>query len=68
VYYVLVVRRTPSWLRPQSLHTTCVALRASDFYNILGVSQTASQDEIKRAYYQVDHYGVKQFQWFMPLS
>jgi len=44
----------PSRLRVQSFYTTPKALQTTDFYNVLGVPRTASQDDVKKAYYQVD--------------
>lgn len=36
-----------------SFHTSAAARSKQDFYQILGVPRTATQKEIKKAYYQV---------------
>lgn len=49
----LLGKRMPSHLQTQSFHVTPRALLSTDFYKVLGIPQTASQDDIKKAYYQL---------------
>lgn len=45
--------KSPHVVYKLSFHTSAPASSKQDFYQILGVPRTATQKEIKKAYYQV---------------
>ena len=47
-------KATASQLQLQSFHISPGTLQTTDFYSVLGIPRTASQDDVKKAYYQVD--------------